>query len=168
MSVVRSIPLYYCEIWPVRLADERMLVVFDHDIIHFILHVRRSDCLSSLEPLRHRRFTRIPAQHVQRRLFWFGHAVRHPDGDLLKVSIELAQDRQAWCASSRGVVNSIGDCGSTRFWLLLLSGSVVRTPSGDKGLTKVRCWRKSRFARLSSQYSSIWGSSWARKVSYRI
>ncbi len=32
----------------------------------------------------------------------------------MKVSSELAQDRRAWSASVRDVVNSIGDAGSTR------------------------------------------------------
>ncbi len=32
----------------------------------------------------------------------------------VKVSSELAQDRRAWSASVRDVVNAIGDAGSTR------------------------------------------------------
>ncbi len=39
--MVRSILLYGCETWPVRVADERMLVVFDNDSICRILHARR-------------------------------------------------------------------------------------------------------------------------------
>ncbi len=39
--VVRSILLYGCETWPVRVADERMLEVFDNDNTHCILHVER-------------------------------------------------------------------------------------------------------------------------------
>ncbi len=34
--------------------------------------------------------------------------------DWLKVSNELAQDRRAWSAFVRDVVNAIGDAGSTR------------------------------------------------------
>ncbi len=40
-AVVRSILLYGCETWPVRVADERMLEVFDNDSIRRILRVRR-------------------------------------------------------------------------------------------------------------------------------
>ncbi len=108
--------------------------------------------------------TSIPALLVQRRLRWFGHAARRPEGELIKdlllrtpprtwrrrtggqlktwatttkadlepipgprvfsharwrkdwvkVSSELAQDRRAWNASVRDVVNAIGDAGSTR------------------------------------------------------
>ncbi len=36
--------------------------------------------------------------------------------DCVKVSSELAQDRRAWRASVRDVVNAIGDAGSTRPW----------------------------------------------------
>ncbi len=42
----------------------------------------------------------------------FGHARWRKDW--VKVSSELVQDRRAWSASIRDVVNSIGDAGSTR------------------------------------------------------
>ncbi len=42
----------------------------------------------------------------------FGHARWRKDW--VKVSCELAQDRRAWNASIRDVVNAIGDAGSTR------------------------------------------------------
>ncbi len=41
-AVVCSILLHGCETWPVRVADERMLEVFDNDSIRRILSVRRS------------------------------------------------------------------------------------------------------------------------------
>ncbi len=141
-----------------------MLEVFGNDSIRHILCVRRRDCVPSVE-LRHRLcLTSIPALLVQRRLRWFGHAARRPEGELIKdlllptppctwrrrvggqlktwattikadlepisgppvfgharwrkdwvkVSSELAQDRRAWSASVRDVVNAIGDAGSTR------------------------------------------------------
>ncbi len=40
--------------------------------------------MPSAELWRHFRFTRIQALHVQRRLRWFGHAARRPDGELIK------------------------------------------------------------------------------------
>ncbi len=42
----------------------------------------------------------------------FGHAQWRKD--CVKVSSELAQDRRAWSASVRDVVNAVGDAGSTR------------------------------------------------------
>ncbi len=72
-AVVRSILLYGCEAWPVRVADERMLEVFDNDSIHRILRVRHIDCVPSMELRRRLCLTSIPALLVQRRLRWFGH-----------------------------------------------------------------------------------------------
>ncbi len=77
-TVMRSILLYGCEIWPVRVTDERMLEVFDNGSIRRILRVRRRDCVPSVE-LR-RRLTHISALLVQRKLRWFGHAARRPEG----------------------------------------------------------------------------------------
>ncbi len=67
-AVVRSILLYGCETWPVRVADERMLKVFDNDSIQRILRVRRTDCVASVELRRRLCLTSIPALLVQRRL----------------------------------------------------------------------------------------------------
>ncbi len=79
-----KILLYGCETWPVRVADERMLEVVDNDSILRILRVRRKDCLPSAELCRRLHLTSIPALFVQRRLRWFGHGARRPDGELIK------------------------------------------------------------------------------------
>ncbi len=60
-AVVRSILLYGCETWPVRVADERMLEVFDNDSILRILRVRRRDCVPPVELRRRLCLTSIPA-----------------------------------------------------------------------------------------------------------
>ncbi len=73
-----------CETWPVRVADERMLEVFDNDSIRRILRVRRRDCVPSVELRRRLSLTSIPALLVQSRLRWFGHAARRPEGELIK------------------------------------------------------------------------------------
>ncbi len=81
---VRSILLYGCETWPARVADERMLEVFDNDSINHIICIRRRDCVPSVE-LRHRLcITSILVLLVQRRLRWFCHAARRPEGELIK------------------------------------------------------------------------------------
>ncbi len=82
--VVRSILLYGCETWPGRVADERMLEVFDNDSIRRILRVRRRDCVPSVELRRRLCLTRRPALLVQRRILWFGHAAIRPEGELIK------------------------------------------------------------------------------------
>ncbi len=61
-----------------------MLEVFDNDSIRRILRVRCRDCVPSVK-LRHRLcLTSITALLVQRRLHWFGHAARRPEGELIK------------------------------------------------------------------------------------
>ncbi len=58
-AVVRSIRLYGCETWPVRVADERLLEVFDNYGIRRILRVRHRDRVPSVELRRRLRFTSI-------------------------------------------------------------------------------------------------------------
>ncbi len=61
-----------------------MLTVYGNDSIRRILRVRRRDCVPSVE-LRHRLcLTSMPALLVQRRLRWFGHAARRPEGELIE------------------------------------------------------------------------------------
>ncbi len=79
---MRSILLYGSETWPVLVADERMLEAFDNDSIRRILRVRRRDCVSSMELRRRLCLTSIPA--LQKRLRWFDHVARRPEGELIK------------------------------------------------------------------------------------
>ncbi len=71
--------LYGCGPWPVRTADERMLVVFYNDCIRRILYARRRDCIPTAELRRRLRFTRKPSQLVQRSVRWFGPKASRPD-----------------------------------------------------------------------------------------
>ncbi len=61
-----------------------MLEVFDNDSIRRVLRARRRDCVPSVELRRRLSLTSLPALLVQRRLRWFGHAVRRPEGELIK------------------------------------------------------------------------------------
>ncbi len=60
-AVVRSNLFLSCETWPLRVAGERMMEVFDNDSICRILHVRCRDCVSSAELRRRLRITGTPA-----------------------------------------------------------------------------------------------------------
>ncbi len=75
---------YGCETWHVRVVDERILEVFDNDSTRRILRVRRRDCVPTVELRRRLSLASIPALLVQRRLRWFGHAARRPEGELIK------------------------------------------------------------------------------------
>ncbi len=66
--MVRSILLDGCETWPVRVADERILEVFDNSSSTMVELQRRLV------------LTYIPTQLIQRGLRWFGRAARRPDG----------------------------------------------------------------------------------------
>ncbi len=67
-TVVRSILPYGFETWPVRVADGRMLEVFDNNSIRRILRVRRRDCVPSVE-LRRRGFA-VTARAKRVPLVW--------------------------------------------------------------------------------------------------
>ncbi len=58
--MVCSILLYGYEAWPVRVAEEKVLEVFDNDSIPHILHVSRRDCGPSVELRRRLCPTRVP------------------------------------------------------------------------------------------------------------
>ncbi len=116
---MRSILLYGCETWPVRVADERMLEVFD---IRRILRVRRRDCVPSVELPRRLRLTIIPALLVQRRLRWFGYAARSPEGELIK-DLLLSTPPRKWCRRAEGQLKTWAT--TTKADLEVLSGPRV-------------------------------------------
>ncbi len=67
-SVVRTILLYGCETWPLRVEDQRCLEVFDNDCLRRILGRRRRDRVPC-EVLRHQLHLRaLPPTLLQRRL----------------------------------------------------------------------------------------------------
>ncbi len=78
-----------------------MLEVFDNDSIRRILRVRRRDCVPSVELRRRLYLTSIPALLVQRRLRWFGHAARRPEGELIK-DLLLPTPPRLWRRRIRG------------------------------------------------------------------
>ncbi len=98
---MRSILLYGCETWLVRVADERMLEVFDSDSIRRILRVRRRDCIPLVELRRRPCPASIPALFVQRRLRWFGHAAKRPEDELIK-DLLLPTPPRVWRRRTRG------------------------------------------------------------------
>ncbi len=100
-AVVHSILPYGCETWPVRVADEMMLEVFHNDSIRRILRVRYRDCVPTVELRRHRGLTSMPALFVQRRLRWFGHVVRRPEGELIK-DLLLSTPPRKWRRQAGG------------------------------------------------------------------
>ncbi|BHF65507.1 E3 ubiquitin-protein ligase huwe1 [Sparganum proliferum] len=76
---VRSVLLYGCECWALRVEDERKLEVFDHHCLRIVLRVKFTDFVSN-ETVRARcdNIARITQAIQERRLRWFGHVLRRP------------------------------------------------------------------------------------------
>ncbi len=74
-------------------ANERMLADLDNDSIHRILHMRCRDRVQTVGLRLHLRLTSLSAQFAQRRLRWFGHAARRPEGDLFRNPLLLTPPR---------------------------------------------------------------------------
>ncbi|BHF66923.1 hypothetical protein SprV_0200994600 [Sparganum proliferum] len=88
---VRSVLLYGCECWALRVEDERKLEVFDHHCLRIILRVKFTDFVSN-ETVRARRdnIARITQAIQERRLRWFGHVLRRPPQELNVTALDPA------------------------------------------------------------------------------
>ncbi|BHF82417.1 hypothetical protein SprV_0802555500 [Sparganum proliferum] len=88
---VRSVLLYGCECWALRVEDERKLEVFDHHCLRTILRVKFTDFVSN-ETVRARcdNIARITQAIQERRLRWFGHVLRRPPQELSVTALDPA------------------------------------------------------------------------------
>ncbi|BHF75672.1 hypothetical protein SprV_0501876800 [Sparganum proliferum] len=86
---VRSVLLYGCECWALRVEDERKLEVFDHHCLRIILRVKFIDFVSN-ETVRARcdNIARITQAIQERRLRWFGHVLRRPPPELSVTALD--------------------------------------------------------------------------------
>jgi hypothetical protein len=84
-AAIRPVLLYGCETWPLRKEDIRRLEVFDHWCLRIILKIGWRDRLSN-QTVRQRccGITQLSVHLQQRRLQWFGHILRKPEGELVK------------------------------------------------------------------------------------
>nr|VZH89496.1 unnamed protein product [Spirometra erinaceieuropaei] len=88
---VRSVLLYGCECWALRVEDDRKLEVFDHHCLRIILRVKLTDFVSN-ETVRARcdNIARITQAIQERRLRWFGHVLRRPPQELSVTALDPA------------------------------------------------------------------------------
>nr|VZI19895.1 unnamed protein product [Spirometra erinaceieuropaei] len=86
---VRSVLLYGCECWALRVEDERKLEVFDHHCLSTILRVKFTDFVSN-ETVRVRcdNIARITQAIQERRLKWFRHVLRRPPQELSVTALD--------------------------------------------------------------------------------
>ncbi len=83
-SVVRTILLYGCVTWSLRVEDQRRLEVFDNDCLRRILGRRRLDRVPR-NVLRHQLHLRaLPPVLLQRRLRWFGPTALRPVSEIIR------------------------------------------------------------------------------------
>ncbi len=82
-SVVRTILLYGCESWPLRVEYQRRLEVFYNGCLCRIRGRGRLDRVPCAIR-RHRLHPRtLSLAFLQRRLCWFGHAAQRPAGEII-------------------------------------------------------------------------------------
>ncbi|BHF66313.1 hypothetical protein SprV_0200932900 [Sparganum proliferum] len=88
---VRSVLLYGCECWALRVEDERKLEVFDHHCLRIILRVKFTDFVSN-ETVRARcdNIAEITQAIQERRLRWFGYVLRRPPQELSVTALDPA------------------------------------------------------------------------------
>nr|VZI30731.1 unnamed protein product [Spirometra erinaceieuropaei] len=88
---VRSVLLYGCECWALRVEDDRKLEVFDHHCLRIILRVKLTDFVSN-EIVRARcdNIATINQAIQERRLRWFGHVLRRPPQELSVTALDPA------------------------------------------------------------------------------
>nr|VZI47884.1 unnamed protein product [Spirometra erinaceieuropaei] len=88
---VRSVLLYGCECWALRVADERKLEVFDHHCLRIILRVKYTDFASN-ETVRARcdNIAMITQTIQEKRLKWFRHVLRRPPQELSFTALDPA------------------------------------------------------------------------------
>ncbi|BHF74169.1 hypothetical protein SprV_0401725300 [Sparganum proliferum] len=87
---VRSVLLYGCECWALRVEDERKLEVFDHHCLRIILRVKFTDFVSNETARARCDIARITQAIQERRLRWFGHVLRRPPQELSVTALDPA------------------------------------------------------------------------------
>jgi hypothetical protein len=95
-AAIRSILLYGCETWPLKIEDERRLMIFDHWCLRIILRVRYFHRVSNTS-IRSRsgNITALNVVIQERRLRWFGHVLRTSPDELTYLSLN-ARPLNTW------------------------------------------------------------------------
>jgi hypothetical protein len=82
-AAIRTILLYGCETWPLKMEDKRRLTVFDHWCLRIILRIRYFHRIANASIRTRCNIRELGAIIQERRLRWFGHVSRSsPDGIL--------------------------------------------------------------------------------------
>ena len=96
MALVRTVLLYGCETWSVKLQHENTLKVFEHTCLRRILRIQLRDRISSADLRRMCNIQRDVALTIkERRLKWLGHVLRKPP-EYLPRQILLVEPISSW------------------------------------------------------------------------
>jgi len=86
LALVRTVLLYGCETWSVKLQHENTLKVFEHTCLRRILRVQLRHRISNADIRRMCNIQRDVALTIkERRLKWLGHVLRKPPRQILLV-----------------------------------------------------------------------------------
>ena len=94
-----------CKTWPLRAVDLRKLEVFDNDCLRYILQCCRIDRVCTTTLRRRLNLRHLPPIPLQRRLRWFGHAARLPEGELIRDVLLPSSLPNWWAAEDVGQNN---------------------------------------------------------------
>ncbi len=83
-AVVRTILLYGCETWPLRVEDRKRLEVIDNDCVGRIENVTAAIGFHAQLSAKRLQLPTLPALLWQRRFRWFGHAARRAPGEFMR------------------------------------------------------------------------------------
>ncbi len=115
-TLVRTILLYGCETWPLRVEDRKRLEVFDNDCLRHIAKRNRCDRVLCAVLRQRLQLPTLPVLLLQRRLRWVGHAARRAPGEFIRELINPDVPRP-WR-------NRTG--GQMRSWATAQKGDLVR------------------------------------------
>ncbi len=121
-AVVRTILLYGCESWPVRVEDRKRLEVFDEERLRRIKRCYRSDRVLCAVLRKRLQLPTLPARVLQRHLRWFGHADRGAPGESMRELINPDVPR-TWRMRTGGQLKTWAT--TLKEVLVLLIGSAV-------------------------------------------
>jgi len=88
-ACVRSCMLYGCEAWPLTRNEERRFVRNDSKMIRWLNGVKLRDRVSGAELRSRLKLYDMETELRNRRLRWYGHVLRKPDDDWVKLCMEL-------------------------------------------------------------------------------
>ena len=104
--MVRTILLYGCETWTLKVQHERALAAFEHGFLRQILRIRRQDCTSNSNMRQLCNIKRDMSTTLKKcRLEWLNHVLRRPP-ESMPCRIFLVEPYDSWKRHQGGHKNN--------------------------------------------------------------